>query len=101
MRSLQTFNSLGGWTTGPANMAAMVNKFMEVGYDKALKGYYDQFLEENKELIISSGILSFQDIVETHVLQSDNPQQIKDYKILKAKYKRDIKNASTNAEADL
>ena len=104
MKSLHTFSSLGGWLTGPLNMAAMVNKFMEVGYDSTLTGFIDMQLEENQALIVQSGILSFEDVVETHVIQYGNPEEQKSFNKLKKKYEKAINSKDpdvTQAEKNL
>ena len=90
MRSLQTFQVLGGWTSGFGQLTSMANKMMELGYDATITGYQDSQLTENKALIIKSGILSFEDMIETHLLMEGNSAEVKRVEQLRKKYKEEL-----------
>ncbi len=91
MRSYQTFSTLGGWLSGMNNMSALVNKAMEVGIDQFVEALQDMQLAENQKLLVKSGIFSFEDMIENHMIQYGNPEEQRRYKQLVKKYKADIK----------
>jgi len=89
-RSLQTFNVLGGWLSGPSQLASMVNKYMSVGYDVAMEAWVDSQFEVNQKLMLKAGIMSFNDMIENHYLMQGNPDEIESYKKVQKKYKDKI-----------
>ena len=97
MRSLQTFQVLGGWSSGFGQLTSMVNKMMELGYDATITAYQDSQLTENKALIVKSGILSFEDMKQTHLLMEGNSAEVKRVQELKKKYKQELESGKIQA----
>ena len=95
MRSLSVFNNLSGWTTGPGNMAAHINKMFEVGQEKWDEAFSDAQRPENQQRIIRSGVLSFEDVIENHIMINGNPSEQKNFKLMQKKWKSEKRKAKT------
>jgi len=94
-RSWSVFANLSGVTTGIANMAAHVNKIFEVGAQKWFDAYQESQLAENQKAIIKSGIMSFTDVIENHILINGNAEEKKIYDKLAKKWKKVAKDGSS------
>tara|TARA_R110002051_G_scaffold125288_3_gene198699 strand:+ start:18113 stop:21691 length:3579 start_codon:yes stop_codon:yes gene_type:complete len=95
LRAASVFNNLSSMTTGIANMAAHVNKIFEVGANQFSDAYAESFIEENQRSIIKSGILSFQDVIENHIMINGNQDEKISYKLQEKKWKKVLKEGGS------
>ena len=100
-RSYSVFANLSGMTTGIANMAAHINKVFETGAQKWFDAFQESQLAENQKSIIKSGIMSFQDVIENHIMINGNSEEKRQYRKLKAKWKKRKKEGSTPSEKQM
>jgi len=100
-RSYSVFANLSGMTTGIANMAAHINKVFEVGAQKWFNAYTESQLAENQKGIIQSGVMSFQDVIENHIMINGNNEEKRIYKKLKTEWKKKRDNAQSPTDKQI
>ena len=80
IKQWQVFATLSGPLTGAMNLAAMINKIHEVGVDSWHDAFITSQKPESAERILRSGVLSFQDIIENHLMVHASEEEILSYR---------------------
>ncbi len=80
IKQWQVFATLSGPLTGAMNLAAMISKIHEVGVDSWHDAFITSQKPESAERILRSGVLSFQDIIENHLMIHATEQEILSYR---------------------
>ena len=88
-------SGLSGWVQGLNQYVALVNKAMDVGFDRFMTAYNDLSQPYYQELLLRKGVYSFQDVFESHMLVFTTDMNREKYNALINKLEKNLKEAKS------
>ena len=98
LKNYNVFNFLSSWSSGLVNLTDMIKKVHEAGWNSWWPATQRFQTEEMQQLMLRRGILSFEDVIENHLLLHDDSGQRAAYEREIQEVKEMIAKANINKE---